>query len=286
MYALAQGATFERALLSGMMSGVSGAAFSGIGSHLATHFGGGFAAGLSAGGFALKVALHGTVGGIAGALQGGRFGHGFAAAGLTALGSGFNNSRFVGGPGFSPARVAIAAAGGKFANGAVTGAFATIVGSASAAASDEVPVSAGKDVNHTDFSDKPAPQGNVLTTPEMDAAAADLASTMKVGWNEVALTVTSDGVIHRKKGSNSQSACLAGLGGYCLHTHPKERYTRTLTRRKGQDHRLGFGPKDWRIVQHGIPNYMLNFKRERYVLEYRTQVGYAPRLIGNVPLRE
>ena len=130
--ALAQGAGFEQALLSGIISGVSGAAFSGIGSHLATHFGGGFAAGLSAGGFALKVGLHGTVGGIAGALQGGRFGHGFAAAGLTALGSGFNNSRFVGGPGFSPARVTVAAAvggtasritGGKFANGAVTGAF-------------------------------------------------------------------------------------------------------------------------------------------------------------------
>ena len=210
--ALAQGAMFEQALLSGMMSGASGAAFSDIGSHLATHFGHGFAAGLSAGGFALKVGLHGTVGGIAGALQGGHFGHGFAAAGLTALGSGFNNSRFVGGPGFSPARVAIAAAiggtasriaGGKFANGAVTGAFATIVGSASATASDEVPVSAGKDVNHTDFSDKPAPQGNVLTTPEMDAAATDLASTMKVGWNEVALTVTSDGVIHRKKAATA-----------------------------------------------------------------------------------
>ena len=130
--ALSQGATFERALLSGIISGVSGAAFSGIGSHLATHFGGGFAAGLSGAGFALKVGLHGTVGGIAGALQGGRFGHGFAAAGLTALGSGFNNSRFVGGPGFSPARVTVAAAiggtasritGGKFANGAVTGAF-------------------------------------------------------------------------------------------------------------------------------------------------------------------
>jgi len=51
---------------------------------------------------------------------------------FTALGSGLNNSRFVGGAGFSPLRVAVGAAiggtasrvtGGKFANGAITGAF-------------------------------------------------------------------------------------------------------------------------------------------------------------------
>ena len=53
-------------------------------------------------------------------------------AGFTALGTSFNNSRHVGGAGFSPLRVALGAAiggtasritGGKFANGAVTGAF-------------------------------------------------------------------------------------------------------------------------------------------------------------------
>ena len=130
--ALIQGASFGQALRAGFLSGVSAAAFSGIGSGLGDRFSGGFAAGLSPVGFGLKVALHGTVGGITSVLGGGRFGHGFAAAGFTALGTSFNNSRHVGGLGFSPLRVALGAAiggtasritGGKFANGAVTGAF-------------------------------------------------------------------------------------------------------------------------------------------------------------------
>ena len=130
--ALIQGASFQQALQAGFISGVSAAAFSAIGSGLGANFDGSFAAGLSPAGFALKVAAHGAVGGITSVLGGGKFGHGFAAGGLTALGSGLNNSRFIGGLGFSPLRVAIGAAvggtasritGGKFANGAVTGAF-------------------------------------------------------------------------------------------------------------------------------------------------------------------
>ena len=98
----------------------------------AVGFGGTFAAGLSPSGFALKVLVHGVVGGVTSALGGGRFGHGFASGGFTALRSGPNNSRFIDGLGFSPLRVAIGAAiggtasritGGKFANGAITGAF-------------------------------------------------------------------------------------------------------------------------------------------------------------------
>ena len=130
--ALLQGASFGQALRAGFLSGVSAAAFSGIGSGLEARFSGGFAAGLSPWGFGLKVLAHGAVGGITSTLGGGRFGHGFAAAGFTALGTSFNNSRHVGGLGFSPLRVAMGAAiggtasritGGKFANGAVTGAF-------------------------------------------------------------------------------------------------------------------------------------------------------------------
>ena len=130
--ALIQGASFGQALRAGFLSGVSAAAFSGIGSGLEARFSGGFAAGLSPVGFGLKVALHGTVGGITSTLGGGRFGHGFASAGFTALGTSFNNSQHTGGSGFSPLRVALGAAiggtasritGGKFANGAVTGAF-------------------------------------------------------------------------------------------------------------------------------------------------------------------
>ena len=130
--ALLQGASFGQALQAGFFSGVSAAAFSGIGSTLTKSFGGTFAAGLNAQGFALKVLFHGTVGGITSVLQGGRFGHGFASAGVAALGSAFNNSQYIGRAGFSPLRVAIGAAiggtasritGGKFANGAITGAF-------------------------------------------------------------------------------------------------------------------------------------------------------------------
>ena len=130
--ALVQGASFEQALQSGFLSGISAAAFSGIGNVLGTHFGGSFAAGLSPTGFGLKVLAHGTVGGITSVLGGGKFGHGFASAGFTALGTSFNNSRHIGRLGFSPLRVAIGAAiggtasrltGGKFANGAVSGAF-------------------------------------------------------------------------------------------------------------------------------------------------------------------
>ena len=130
--ALLHGASFRQALQAGFASGVSAGAFSGIGTALQGRFGGTFAAGLSPAGFGLKALAHGTVGGITGALGGGRFGHGFASGGLAALGSGLNNSRFVGRAGFSPLRVAVGAAiggtasrvtGGKFANGALTGTF-------------------------------------------------------------------------------------------------------------------------------------------------------------------
>ena len=132
MDALIQGASLSEAFKAGIIAGVSAAAFAGVGEFLSEGFAGSFAAGLSEAGFALKVALHGVVGGITSMLQGGEFGHGFAAAGFTALASSFNNSKFIGGKGFSSTRVVIGAviggtasklSGGKFANGAVTGAF-------------------------------------------------------------------------------------------------------------------------------------------------------------------
>ncbi|MCW8126990.1 PQQ-binding-like beta-propeller repeat protein [Microbulbifer halophilus] len=132
MDALAQGATASQALQGGLIAGVSAAAFAGIGEYLSGGFEGSFAAGLSGEGFALKLGLHGLAGGVMSELQGGKFGHGFAAAGLTALGTSFNNSNHIGGEGFSMGRVAIGSviggtaskvSGGKFANGAATGAF-------------------------------------------------------------------------------------------------------------------------------------------------------------------
>ena len=114
--ALVQGASFGQALQAGFLSGISAAAFSGIGGYLGSNFSGTFAAGLSPGGFALKVLFHGTVGGITSVLGGGRFGHGFASGGVTALGTSLNNSRHIGRLGFSPLRVAIGSAIGGTAS--------------------------------------------------------------------------------------------------------------------------------------------------------------------------
>lgn len=79
---------------------------------------------------AAKVGAHAMAGGVMNELQGGKFGHGFASAGMTqALAPAIDS---FGGEGFSPTRVAIAAlvggttsaaTGGKFANGAATAAF-------------------------------------------------------------------------------------------------------------------------------------------------------------------
>jgi RHS repeat-associated protein len=89
--------------------------------------------GLTGGQFAAKVMAHGVAGGIMGKLQGGKFGHGFASAGVTQLLSPAIERVDRGNEGFSAKRVAVAAmvggtssaaSGGKFANGAITAAFA------------------------------------------------------------------------------------------------------------------------------------------------------------------
>jgi RHS repeat-associated protein len=86
--------------------------------------------GLTTGQFAGKIAAHAAAGGIMSTLQGGKFGHGFMSAGVTqGLAPAIDS---VGGQGFSPTRVTLAAfvggstsalTGGKFANGALTAAF-------------------------------------------------------------------------------------------------------------------------------------------------------------------
>ena len=87
-----------------------------------------------------KVIAHGAVGGMGSVLQGGKFGHGFAAAGFTQAASwAGGDNLFVEGAstiGDRTHNAAIAAmiggtassiAGGKFANGAVTGAFSRLL---------------------------------------------------------------------------------------------------------------------------------------------------------------
>ena len=118
----------------------SGAAFAGIGAYfdnaqwaLAADGGKGvFNGGLSATGYAAKVIAHGITGGVMSKLQGGKFGHGFASAGVTqAFAPGIDRID-VTNTGVSALRIAAAAvlggtasklSGGKFANGAITGAF-------------------------------------------------------------------------------------------------------------------------------------------------------------------
>lgn len=100
-------------------------AFHGVG----THFQG--VGKLTSGLKAAKALAHGVVGGISSVLNGGKFGHGFASAGLTQALSGSIDG-IDKGTRFSAERIVAAAVvggtssaitGGKFANGAVTGAF-------------------------------------------------------------------------------------------------------------------------------------------------------------------
>jgi len=114
-----------------LIGGLSGAAFHGIGDSFGIKTGDFFGTKLSIGDFISKTALHGLVGGVMSVLQGGKFGHGFASAGVTQAFSGqidrldINTAQ-------SAQRVITAAvvggttsviSGGKFGNGAVTGAF-------------------------------------------------------------------------------------------------------------------------------------------------------------------
>jgi len=138
------GGSWQDILRAGAIAGASAWAFNAIGDQFSslsapaadsTHFFAGMhgtqSLYLTAGQFALKVAEAGLVGGIGAVLQGGKFGSGFAAAGVTAglapqlskLGrpgvfsvSQLGASMVVGG-------TASAITGGKFANGAITAAF-------------------------------------------------------------------------------------------------------------------------------------------------------------------
>ncbi len=91
-----------------------------------------FGSGITWGAYGAKVLAHGMAGGVMSSLQGGKFGHGFAAAGVTeAAGPGINKIGR-GARSYAGARIAAAAvvggtasvlSGGKFANGAITAAF-------------------------------------------------------------------------------------------------------------------------------------------------------------------
>ncbi|KAB8189476.1 hypothetical protein FKV24_009355 [Lysobacter maris] len=117
----------------------SAAVFYGVGTYFenaqwaqATEWENAFGSGLSWGGYGAKVMAHGATGGVMAKLQGGRFGHGFASAGVTQAFAPAIDLIGGGAPSYAGVRVAAAAvlggtaaklSGGKFANGAVTAAF-------------------------------------------------------------------------------------------------------------------------------------------------------------------
>ncbi|WP_237067297.1 RHS repeat-associated core domain-containing protein [Microbulbifer guangxiensis] len=150
--AMAQGASFKQALKSGVIQGISAAAFAGVGEYFSgveaanNQQWAGFleatgmeTVGLTAGQTAAKMAAHALVGGVMSIIRGGKFGHGFASAGITQAFAGK-----IGGIGGSATtsgyfsvtnrvlRVTAAAviggtttkiSGGKFSNGALSAAF-------------------------------------------------------------------------------------------------------------------------------------------------------------------
>ncbi|WP_460761819.1 RHS repeat-associated core domain-containing protein, partial [Lysobacter fragariae] len=126
-------------LQGGLYGAFSGALFYGIGTYFqnaqwaqATEANNAFGSGLTWGGYGAKVLAHGTAGGVMSRLQGGKFGNGFASAGVVEAFAPAIDEIGNGERSYAPARVAAAAildgtasviAGGKFANGAITAAF-------------------------------------------------------------------------------------------------------------------------------------------------------------------
>ncbi|KAF7787651.1 hypothetical protein PRUB_a5334 [Pseudoalteromonas rubra] len=141
----AMGGSSSQAFRAGMIAAVTSQAFKAIGNHfnnlgnynafhvnsnLLTKFGGNL---LTSGQIAAQITAHAVVGGVSSVLSGGKFGHGFVSAGITkAAGGAF----LPGGAGLSATQIAkgtvvssiiggtvSAITGGKFANGARTGAM-------------------------------------------------------------------------------------------------------------------------------------------------------------------
>ena len=135
---LAQGAPLGKAFLAGVSAAALTAVAAGT---FPTAAQGGFGWNSATYGHLASVA---AVGGITASLQGGKFGHGFLAAGIGAAVGGIPALRGVS-PGRIAARTVVSAVsagtvseitGGKFANGAMTAAFFSLVSSAASEASE------------------------------------------------------------------------------------------------------------------------------------------------------
>ncbi|ALU44497.1 hypothetical protein AT705_17110 [Pseudoalteromonas rubra] len=141
----AMGGSSSQAFRAGMIAAATSQAFKAIGNHfnnlgnynafhvnsnLLTKFGGNL---LTSGQIAAQITAHAVVGGVSSVLSGGKFGHGFVSAGVT---KGAGGAFLPGGAGLSATQIAkgtvvssiiggtvSAITGGKFANGARTGAM-------------------------------------------------------------------------------------------------------------------------------------------------------------------
>jgi len=186
-------------LTGGLFGAFSAVLFYGIGEHFdnlakINISDGVFGSGLSTGQFASKVLSHALAGGIMNRLQGGKFGDGFASAGVTqalspAIGK-VNSSN----KGFSPQRVAVAAmvggtasavSGGKFANGAVTAAF-------SRAFNDE----ASKKRAFDELQER----ANAIVDQVRDSFFADKSSPVNIEWRDFQTVVQADFELARSLG--------------------------------------------------------------------------------------
>lgn len=138
--AYAQTGSLEAAFQSAVFAGVSAGAFHSIGQHFDN-----VTLDSSLGDIAGKIAAHGITGGVMSVMQGGKFGHGFASAGVSA-GAAVLGVYGPGGEGITDQGLvasiivggtASVITGGKFANGALTSAFSYMLNHVSAKEEDE-----------------------------------------------------------------------------------------------------------------------------------------------------
>lgn len=241
--------------------------------------------------------LQGALNGGVSVLSGGDFGHAFAAAGFSAFASG---TKFVQGLKALESKVAVSAiiggtaselTGGKFANGAVTGAMTTAL-----AEIGGLGESRGDGVNATvtacgsKYGCGPRLYGNDIPAyliPQVDPVLAELATAIlrplplrpdgewtafvqfrgPVGFlgSSPVFTKFADDVINNSLNVNvTVPKDIVAI----LHTHPRTgNYAADIAN-------LNFGPGDGRVVTElGVPNFLKNSASGISVL---TQTGFGP----------
>ena len=165
-----------------------------------------------------KIAAHAVTGGVMSVLQGGKFGHGFAAAGVT---QGFAKSiNGISSSRFSLGRITAAAVvggtvskitGGKFANGAITGAFSRMFNDESHNEQKKMfnaRVKAGmQDVFEAGYDLDKGAMGKIMAAKDGFSAGLDSNGNWTLNGGGTSLTVGSDLI----KGGFTKSLRMASL---------------------------------------------------------------------------